>query len=217
MRIRRRMAVISGGTAERHGGRSLHGIPKFHTPRIPYAERILATGREVLLVLNQVTSTRHEFVPPALPGDRSGSFRSPYGSHNLLGPNRLRHCRAAQGVTDCHSPSGFAMTMVIDGWCFFIGRAEFPKPRIPHVPNSIRRADTSDRSGGFARLPSSKTHQARICPGPSPVRRADTSDQSSGPNGVIRPPACQNELAPGPAGKNAPVSCETGAFGYLIS
>ena len=133
MRIRRRMAVVSGGTAERHGGRSLHGIPKFHTPRIPYAERKLATGREVLLVLNQVTSTRHEFVPPALPGDRSGSFRSPYGSHNLLGPNRLRHCRAAQGVTDCHSPSGFAMTMVIDGWCFFIGRAEFPKPRIPYA------------------------------------------------------------------------------------
>ena len=181
MRIRRRMAVVSGGTAERHGGRSLHEIPKFHTPRIPYAERILATGREVLLVLNQVTSTRHEFVPPALPGDRSGSFRSPYGSHNLLGPNRLRHCRAAQGVTDCHSPSGFAMTMVIDGWCFFIGRAEFPKPRIPYAERILATGRAVS-----ARLTARKTHQSRVCP-------------------------------PGLPAKNAPVSCETGAFGYLIS
>ena len=37
--------------------------PEFPMFRIPYAERKPATGREVLLVLNQVTSTRHEFVP----------------------------------------------------------------------------------------------------------------------------------------------------------
>ena len=39
----------------------------------------------------------------------------------------------------------------------------------------IRRADHSDQSGGFTRVPISNIHQARICPGPSPansIRRA---------------------------------------------
>ena len=44
----------------------------------------------------------------------------------------------------------------------------------------IRRADASDRSGGFTRLPSSRIRQSRVCPGPSPVRRAETSDRSGG-------------------------------------
>ena len=119
---------------------------------------------------------------PGPAGRPVGKFSSPYGSHNLLGPNRLRHCRAAQGVTDCHSPSGFAMTMVIDGWCFFIGRAEFPKPRIPYAERILatgrvgpmvsfghRPARTNwlpalpgDRSGSFTRLKSSNIHQSRV-------------------------------------------------------
>ena len=32
----------------------------------------------------------------------------------------------------------------------------------PYGMNTIRRAETSDRSGGFTRLPSSKTYQARV-------------------------------------------------------
>ena len=47
-----------------------------------------------------------------------------------------------------------------------------------NCPNSIRRAEASDRSGSFARLMARKNHQARICPGPSPVRRAEASDRS---------------------------------------
>ena len=95
-------------------------------------------------------------------------------------------------------------------------------------PNSIRRAEARDRSGGLARVPSGTIHQSRVCPGPCPatgravsarltastihqarvcpgpcpansIRRADHSDQSSGPNGLISPPAFRNELAPGPA------------------
>ena len=55
----------------------------------------------------------------------------------------------------------------------------------PHQARVWLPALPGDRSGGFTRLPSSKTHQARVCPGPSPVRRADHSDQSRGPNGLI--------------------------------
>ena len=33
---------------------------------------------------------------------------------------------------------------------------------VPYSPKSIRRADHSDRSGGFTRLPSSKTYQSRV-------------------------------------------------------
>ena len=50
-------------TAERHGGRSLHEIPEFPKPRIPYAERIPATGRAVLLDCRQAQSPSHEFSP----------------------------------------------------------------------------------------------------------------------------------------------------------
>ena len=35
--------------------------------------------------------------------------------------------------------------------------------RPPYWTNSIRRAGTSDWSGGFTRLPSCKTQQARVC------------------------------------------------------
>ena len=73
----------------------------------------------------------------------------------------------------------------------------------------IRRAEASDRSGGFTRLSSGKTHQARICPGPSPVRRAEASDRSGG----FCSPYCSQNL-PGP---NWHRHCRSGGFTRLSS
>ena len=60
-----------------------------------------------------------------------------------------------------------AMTVVIGGWSFYFGCSVVQtgrrgQCRPPYSPISIRRANTSDRSGGFTRLPSSKTHQSRV-------------------------------------------------------
>ena len=135
-----RMATFGGRNAE-------DGVP-YAPNSIRRAEASDRSGSFTRLPSTNIHQAR--VWPPALPGDRSrgpnGVIRPP-ARQNELAPGP-----AGQGVTDCHSPSGFAMTMVIDGWCFFIGRAErpeFPTPRIPYAPNSIRRADTSDRSGGF--------------------------------------------------------------------
>ena len=100
------------------------------------------------------------------------------------------------------------MTVVIGGWArdeISPVSSETGDLKILFVP--IRRADHSDRSGGFTRLMPSKIHQARVCPRALPgkiprfrrnggfqyklfvpIRRADHSDQSSGPKGAILPP-----------------------------
>ena len=71
---------------------------------------------------------------------------------------RTERERIATGLTP------LAMTVGDGGWSFYfrwrLGRRGQCRP--PYRPNSIRRAENSDRSGSFTRLPSSKIHQARI-------------------------------------------------------
>ena len=57
-------------------------VPPSAVERIPYAERILATSREGPMVSFDHRPARTNWLP-ALPGDRSGGFCSPYGSRNL--------------------------------------------------------------------------------------------------------------------------------------
>ena len=120
------------------------------------------------------------------------------------------------------------MTVVIGGWARDVEDAVpygmkdplFQKKqgisKILFVP--IRRADHSDRSGGFTRLMSSKIHQARVCPRALPgkiprfrrnggfqyklfvpIRRADHSDRSGGftrlmPSKIHQARVCQSAL-----------------------
>ena len=52
----------SGLGTGRRGRRPLR-VRIFHPVRIPYAERIIATGREILLEYQHAQSARHEFGP----------------------------------------------------------------------------------------------------------------------------------------------------------
>ena len=101
----------------------------------------------------------------------------------------------------------------------------------------VRRADTSDRSGSFTRLPSRKIHQARVClpalPGKKspdseesgdfplllfvPIRRAGTSDRSGGFTRVTSSKTHQSRVWP-PAlpGKKSPDSGESGDFALKL-
>ena len=68
---------------------------------------------------------------------------------------------------DCHVASLLAMAEVDVGWSFcFSAFIIVPGRRgqchTPYSPISIRRAETSDRSGGFTRLPPSTTYQSRV-------------------------------------------------------
>ena len=100
------------------------------------------------------------------------------------------------GDADCHSPSGFAMTAVVAPWSRFAEDAvvipEYTAERSMPVPYiwvsklfvPIRRAETSDRSGGFTRLSSSKIHQARVWP---PALPGDRSGGFRSPYGSHNP------------------------------
>ena len=69
---------------------------------------------------------------------------------------------------------------------------------VPYGPNSIRRAETSDRSGNFTRLPSSKTYQARI--GPRHCRGGTVDARSLHLNNkIVRIPYAEREPATGRA------------------
>ena len=64
--------------------------------------------------------------------------------------------------SEFHTQSVSQRTVERAQWSYFTtGPSERIVPRHCRA-NSIRRAETSDRSGGFTRLPSSKTYQSRV-------------------------------------------------------
>ena len=91
----------------------------FPTVRIPYAERILATGREVLLALRLAQPTSPAFAP--------GQAR--------YAERILATSREGPMVLFNHRPA----------------RTNWPRalPGVPYGSTYIRRAEASDRSGGF--------------------------------------------------------------------
>ena len=101
MRIRRSMAVVSGGTAERHGGRSLHEIPEFPKPRIPYAEAPCRdTSPEVSVMPRHVTRTPREGCPysPNSIRPEFPMFRIPY-AERILATGRAVSARLTARTT----------------------------------------------------------------------------------------------------------------------
>ena len=155
---------------------------------IQYAERILATGRAVSarLAARRIyqarigTGTAGRAV--LLDFHRAKPIRLEFGPRHcratgravLLDYHRAKPIRHEFGSRHCRATG---RAVLLDFRQALPTRLEFAGGGSPQkspascetgdfdqiCPNSIRRADASDRSGSFTRLTARKNHQARVC------------------------------------------------------